>query len=236
MRRTVRIALCLALASSTAFASGRPSTSIPPVNQPIVGPQAALERYAEAFRARSPDGIAAVLTSDYRFHTVGDSLSLYWQGSDRVTEMRVVRNLLLGIIRDGVTVVPPPDSVGIYFDGFADGIDPEHPDSTQHYRSVTVNRAEFGIRLANGDHLLNAPTTHVFQVVRGDAAVLEPGQSPSPEHWYIRRWLEDVSGVRKALDHRQGACGDEPAPATEAGAAEAGAAAPHTPAMLSVRP
>ena len=235
MRRVPELALCLALACSTAFASDRPSTSIPPVNQPLTGPEAALERYAEAFRARSPDGIAAVLTSDYRFHTVGDSLSLYWQGSDRATEMHVVRNLLLGIVRNGDTVVPPPDSVGIYFDGLAEGIDPEHPDSTQHYRSITVNRAEFGIRLANGDHLLNAPTTHVFQVVRGDAAVLEPGQSSSSELWYVRRWLEDVSGVRKALNQRQGACGDEPAPATGAGSAEA-AASPRTPAMLSVRP
>src|SRR5262249_50107705 len=80
MRRTPWLALYLALASTTAFASGRPSTSVPPVNQPLVGPQAALERYAEAFRDRSPDGVGAVLTSDFRFHEAGDSLASFWAG------------------------------------------------------------------------------------------------------------------------------------------------------------
>src|SRR5262249_53256143 len=60
MRRVHQVVLCLALASSTAAASSRPSTSVPPVNQPVTGPEAALERYVEAFRDRSPDGIAAV--------------------------------------------------------------------------------------------------------------------------------------------------------------------------------
>jgi hypothetical protein len=146
--------------------------------------------------------------------------------------MKVVRNLLLGIVRNGVTVVPPPDSVGITFDGIVEGVDPEHPDSTRHYRTLTVNHAEFGIRMRDGNRLLNAPTTHAFQVVRGDAALLVPGQVPSPEIWYIRRWIEDVSGIRAALDKRVGGCGEEPTPTP--GASPATRAPATAPTVLAV--
>jgi len=230
MRAIQRLLLPLMAAASVAAA--RPSTSVPPVNQPLVGPEAALERYAEAFRDRSPDSVGAVLTADYRFHTAGDSLSQLEVGSDRASEMRLVRNLLLGIVRDGVTVVPPPDSVGMRFDGIAEGVDPEHPDSTQHYRTLTVNRAEYGIRTHTGDRLLNAPTTHAFQVVRGDAALLVPGQVPSAEIWYIRRWIEDVSGIRAALDQREGGCGEAPAPVP--GPRSGGGRSPAVPTVLAV--
>src|SRR5262245_765889 len=210
MRTTRWLPFLLWLAAASATA--RPSTSVPPVNQPLVGPQAALERYAESFRDRSPDGISAVLTSDYRFHTVGDSLERFSFGSDRETEIGVVRNLLLGIKKNGVTVVPPPDSVSLWFDGISEGIDPEHPDSSQFYETLTVKRANLHIKLANGDHIYSDNTTHVFHVVRGDVAQLEPGQSAKADAWYIRRWLEDVSAVRAALAERQGGCGEEPSP------------------------
>src|SRR5262245_20909286 len=120
-----------------ATCAARPSTSVPPVSQPLAGPQTALERYEQAFRSRSPDGIGAVLAADYRFHTAGDSLMAYAIGSDRASEMRVARNLLVGIVKDGVPVMPPADSVGIWFDGISAGVDPEHPDSTQHYQTLT---------------------------------------------------------------------------------------------------
>ena len=213
--------------------AARPSTSVPPVNQPLAGPETALERYAEAFRSRSPDGIGAVLAADYRFHAIGDSLATYAVGSDRSREMAVVRSLLLGVVRDGVTVMPAPDSVGIWFDGISGGVDPEHPDSAQHYQTLTVTRANFGIRLPGGQRMFNAPTTHVFQVVRGDAARLEPGQAASPDLWYIRRWLEDVSGVRNALAERHGDCGEPPAPAP---GPRSSARAPAPSLVLAVRP
>ena len=231
--RTIRMLGSL-LILPLAVAAAAPTMDSPPPNQPLSGAQTALERYANAFRARSPEGIGAVLTCDYLFHTVGDSLASYTLGSNRAQEMGVMRSLLTGVIRDGVTAMPPADSVGISFDGITEGVDPEHPDSTQHYRTLTVLRAMFVIRLAKGQYLGDAATTHVFHVVRGDAAVLEPGQPASADLWYIRRWLEDVSGLRRTLAQRQGGCGEAPAPGI--GPHSGGGAAPATPLALGVHP
>ena len=97
-----------------------------------------------------------------------------------------------------------------------------------------MTRAQFGIRLANGVHLLNGASLHVFHVVRGDAAVLAPGQTPDPDRWYIRRWLEDVSGLRRALRERRGDCGEREAVA-EPGAAAGLAGDARVPATLGIR-
>src|SRR5205823_590664 len=139
-----------------------------------------------------------------------------------------------GVTRDGKVAMPRADSVGMSFDGISAGVDPEHPDSTQQYQVLTVTRAQLAIRLSNGRHIWNAPSLHVFHVVRGDVAVLAPGQTPDPGRWYIRRWLEDVTGLRRALGERRGGCGDElPAPASAASGALAGG--PATPEALGIR-
>jgi len=219
----------LALSMSLAATAHAPSTSIPPANQPLTGPPAALERLASAYRGLSPTGIDAVLAGDYRFHAAGEtreSLVRFAAGTSRETEMAVVRNMLRGVTHAGDKGMPRADSVGMSFDGISEGVDPEHPDSTQHYRVLTVTRAEFNIRLSNGDYLLNQPSMHVFHLVRGDAAVLAPGQAADPERWYIRRWLEDVSGLRLALGKQKGDCGE----------AEAETGEPAAPTALGICP
>jgi len=221
------------LVLSLALIASRPSTSVPPVNQPVSGPQAALVEMAEGYRALSPDAVVATFTADYRYHAVGDSLHKYLSGATREDEARVVRGLLHGVIRNGDTLLAGADSVGIVIDGFNEGVDPEHPDSTQQYRIVTVGRFEIGFRTRNV-RISTPATVHVFHLVRGDVAQLVEGQPADPERWYIRRWLEDISGVRLALGERQGGCGEEPASAT--GLSSRGRGGAPLPTVLAVRP
>src|SRR5580765_6446297 len=223
-RRFAAIVLSLSLVGATR----RTPTNYPSANQPVSGPEAALEDLAKAYRSMSVAGIDALLTNDYVFHGFTDSLGRYTVGYSREHEMSAIRGMLKGGSGPGGMTMPRADSVGMSFDGISPGVDPEHPDSTQQYQVLTVTRAEFGIRLANGDHLLSKPSLHVFHVVRGDAAVLARGQTADPARWYVRRWLEDVSGLRTALGEHKGPCGDPDPPSEPVAAAgfPAGAAIP----------
>src|ERR1043166_8585915 len=189
-----RTALALALSWSRAATAHATSTSIPPANQPLTGPTAALENLAKAYRSMSVAGIDAMLTNDYLFHGMTDTLGLYTVGWPREQEMRTVRAMLEGVTRNG----------------------------------------KVGVGMANGIHMGGHPSLHVFHVVRGDAAVLAPGQAPDPGRWYIRRWLEDVTGLRAALREQKGDCGQRE-PSTEPGAAAGIAGSASMPATLGIR-
>ena len=207
------------------------STSIPPANQPLEGPQATLQRLARAYGERSLEGVMGTFAGDYRFHSMGDSLLSYSGGATREYEESSLRGLMLGWFENGQMVRPPADSIGVSMDGFQEGADPEHPDSTQHYRTIAVGRFDFGIK--QGETRMVARTAlHVFHMVRGDAAVLAPGQVAGTEHWYIRRWLENVGGFRDVLGGQEGECGEPAAP-------KVGPRSAPTPSMdgvLAVRP
>lgn len=211
------------------------STSIPRSNQPLTGPSRAIEDLAQGYRDRSPGAVGGVLTGDYVFHSIdeGDVRS-FFDGHVRADELTAVRNMLEGVKREGVVVFPPAERVEALVDGVTEQVDPEHADSTQHYRMLTVRHFELRIHRHDGLTLeTNLPgQTHAFQVVRGDAAMLADGQSADPTRWYIRRWLNDVSGVRAALSARQGECGGEPDPPLPGDAARNAPAAPH---VLAIR-
>lgn len=209
------------------------STSIPPVNQPLEGPQATLERLAQAYRGLSPEDIGAALTADYRFHALGDSLTQFVGGSAREIEMRAVRGILRGVLRNGDTLQHAADSVGMSLDGIHENPDPEHPDSTQHYRVLTVGRFEMGFRRTDGQRFITAPHVNVFHLVRGDVAVREDGQPADANRWYIRRWIEDVAGIREQLGNQPGGCGEEAAPIA---GPRSRRDSPAKPAVLAIRP
>jgi len=219
--------LSLSLAG-TAHAA-RPS-SIPPSNQPVVGPQGTLEAVARGYRDRSADSVAAYYAADFRFHSFGDTMARFVEGIDRDSELLMLKSLFEGTIRGGDTLRAPADSVGLILDGFEEGVDAEHPDSTQHYRVVVVGRFELGFRVGD-TRFTTMSKKHVFHMVRGDAAQLVAGQPASPDRWYVRRWLEDVSGVLEALGQRQGDCGEPQAPVVGKSSGGPGAIA-----ALAIRP
>lgn len=225
--------LFVPLIAAGSMAAGRPSTSVPPVNQPLVGPEAALERLADGYRDRDPDAVLINLTRDFRFHSIGDTLVHYTSGNSLEEESGTVRALLRGEIRGGDTLRAPADSVGMTIDGIAENVDPEHPDSTQHYRVLTVRRFELGARVGRTTFVIGS-ALQVFHLVRGDVAQLAPGQPADSLRWYVRRWLEDVTGVNAELARREGGCGEKPAPTPGPRSRAAGGAS--VPSVLAVRP
>ena len=182
------------------------NTSIPPASQPLEGPQATLERLAQGYRAISPEQVVATFTADYRFHALGDSLSTFIGGNSREDEARAVENMLRGNGR-----MQKADSVGMRLNGIRENTDPEHPDSSQFYRVLTVSQFDMGVRMIDGQRMI-VSREQIFHLVRGDVAVLVDGQVGDASLWYIRRWIEDVTGIREMLSGQQGRCGDPEPP------------------------
>jgi len=227
-RRFRLAAAGLALVAAPAFAV---STSIPPANQPLAGPQAAVERYFGAWRDRSPDEIAAVLTADYTAHMYDRELrdlGSFLSGSGRDMEIRVQRNLLTGSRQDGRLVMAPFDTVTMFADGFSEAPDPEHPDSAGFYRVILVRRVQGHFGRRDGTHWDIQNGLNIFHVVRGDVAALAEGEPADSSRWYIRRYIEDMRSVDHDLGDRPGHCGDEPPSAV------ASPASPATPLTLAI--
>mgnify|MGYP003329148136 CR=1 FL=1 len=221
--------LIVSLMSTLVFAciapahAGGPS---PSRTQPVLGSAATLERWAAAFRARQPQAMIAELTQDYRGHAPGEAIDRFDEGIARETERTRAEHLLLGIVQNGRTVLSGADSVGVTLDGVREWPDPEHADSTEHYRLTIVTRLGTTVRRADGSVLRREPSAHVFQMVRGDAARLDSTQSASPDAWYVRGTFEDLPAIRRMLATVEGECPSEVPVRT----------APGSPTVLAVRP
>ncbi|MBI5709899.1 MAG: hypothetical protein HZC42_06280 [Candidatus Eisenbacteria bacterium] len=176
------------------------------------GPAAALQALGRAYSDRSLEDVGALLTGDFQFHTTDARMASHFpDGIARDRELQVVSGLIHGVTRDGEVVMPAADSIKVTLDGLTEGPDPEHPDSTGHYRLVAVRRFRFDIRLPDDRTFESTSALHVFHLVRGDAAVRVPGQPGNANRWYIRRWLEDVDALVVALGNVEGDC-DRPRP------------------------
>ena len=155
-------------------------------------PTGAIREYARAFSERSVEQESVE--------------RCFPNGIDRATEMSVITGLIRGVRRGDSLLAPPVRDVRVKAEGMTEADDPEHPDSTEHYRLVVIERFQFDI-VAEGDtEFRNDASLHVVHLVRGDAAVLVPGQPADARHWYIRRWLEDVNGLAAALGKVEGDC------------------------------
>lgn len=200
-------------------------------------PTAAIQCLARAYTDKSLERYAALLSADYRFHTTQAKLIRFVDGMTRDFELQSASNLFRGMSPGG------PDhgivTLRVTASGLSEGPDPEHPDSTAQYRTVTVRRFEMGMRLANGDTIVPGPAIQVFHVVRADAAVRVEGQTADSTRWYVRRWLEDVDGLTLALGAQKQDCGEpRPGPAAPAQEEAVGASSPgpHRPAELAIHP
>jgi hypothetical protein len=189
-----------------------------------VSPTGAIRDYARAYSERSVERLGALLAADFRSHVTGeDSVErCFPDGMDRAHEMSVITGLIRGVRQGGVLVAAPALDVRVKAQDLIEADDPEHPDSTDHYRLVAIQRFTFDITAADSMEYQSSPSLHIVHVVRGDAAVLVPGQPADARHWYIRRWLENVNGLASALDKVDGDC----AQADSAVAAKALAALP----------
>ncbi len=217
----VPMALCVVVASvllpTVGMAAGKADT---PNDKRVLArePKAVLRQLEKAYETKSVEAYAALLAADYRFHTSDTALVRYLKGIDRQHELEYANNLFNGTMVDGKVVRKAAKQITLTVGDLTEGPDPEHPDSTEQYRAVVAGQLEFKVVQVDKKPMYALPAQHVFHMVRGDAAVLLPGQIASPNRWYIRRWLEDVSGIALQLGTQAGGCG-ESAPALSKDAA-----------------
>ena len=238
---TALLFMFAALASAPAVAS----PNAPAVATPCgpESPTVAVRCLATAYSRKSLADLGGLLAADYRFHmsSMRDSLVAHFvEGFVRDHEIESASALFNGMVREGLVVMPAAESISVTVEGVSESADPEHRDSTAHYRVVAVRQLQMRILLASGARVVTSPSLHVFHLVRGDAAVRVEGQPADSGRWYLRRWLEDVDALALALAGGEGRCG-EPAPKPVAPArGEAGDAAPGrgmvVPTALAIHP
>jgi hypothetical protein len=215
MSRQLPVVAFLMLLPLTAGAAPRPvSWGELKSAQGADSPSGAIREYAKAFTQLSIPRLGALLTADFRSHIAGEEAveRVFPEGIDRATEMSVITGLVRGVRVRDTLVSSPAREVRVKAEGLVEGDDPEHPDSTLHYRLVAIDRFQFDIVTEDSTEYRGRTTLHVVHVVRGDAAVLLPGQPADARHWYIRRWLEDVNAVAAMMKDVQGDCAQEDEP------------------------
>ena len=171
-------------------------------------PADALKQLEQAYATKSIELQSSLFTDDYRFHSLVMKLSEYVDGSDREREIRVAKNLFAGRLFGKGEPKPDAMKLELVCGEVTEGPDPEHPDSTGQYRVLVSNKFSMRV-IEDGKERMSVPSSqHVFHVVRGDVAVLTQGQERVADHWYIRRWLENTSGVKTELADSKGDCGE----------------------------
>jgi hypothetical protein len=206
MHRGSRTPLALALLVLIAFGCGGDSDdplsppppqntglpdSIPPANTPAN----LLERYEASWEHEVVAEYTAMLTADYRFTFSNQSdpvLVVEYQNTwGRSHEIASTTHLMAGFTNDQGEVQAAASSILFSLDGESIIDDPDHADSSAWYKLVTIPSFQTTIRLADSEQTefqIFAPQR--LHLVRGDAAVLAPGQVGSTDRWYLRRWVD----------------------------------------------
>ncbi len=208
--------LTLLIAAAVATGSSKSAAKPDARPAPTGGTAAAMQALEHAYQDRNPDALDALYSADYEY-LVKPS------GSDATTfptftrddELLAARNLFRGVQRDGRTAMPPAQSIDVTMTGLSENADPEHPDSAAFYRLVVCKEFALNMKLQNGEVAKTTPSLHVFQLVRGDAAVRTSAQTADPKRWYIRRWVDDANGLAKSLAMAKGDCSPQPVPIAE---------------------
>jgi len=161
-------------------------------------PQNLMLRFEASYEFQDLQKYELLLTSDFRytFSAASDPelVDRYpnWGLDD---EVESTKHLFEGFVNSGGNSVPAATRIDMTLTGVQYGSDFTHTDSTSYYQKVVVTAVDMTIEVPQTGtepitYHINA--RHEFYIVRGDAAVLDPGQDASATRWYIRRW-DDLS-------------------------------------------
>jgi hypothetical protein len=201
MLRARRLLLLLVLTvSGCAFhPPDVPPTPIPVLPTPD-SPQNLMLRFEGVYELQSAANYEPLLTSDFRYtFSLASDPTLVdrypnWGLDD---EVESTRHLFEGFTTATGEVVPAASRIEMTLTGVQYGLDYTHPDSGEHYIKVVLTSVDMLIEVPT----VPSPTTyqvggrHEFYLVRGDAAVLDPGQEARADRWYLRRWDDLTPGV-----------------------------------------
>jgi hypothetical protein len=207
--------LTLLIAAAVAASSSKPAAKPDSRTVPTGGTAVAMKALAAAYETKNVDGLDALYAADYEYLTNRtDKDEPSFRTLTREYELTSARNLFRGVGADG-TAMPPAQSIDVTMTGLSENADPEHPDSASVYRLVVCREFGMKMKMPSGDLMETTPSLHVFQLVRGDVAVLADGQTADAKRWYIRRWVDDANGLAKALALTKGDCAPQPVPVSD---------------------
>jgi hypothetical protein len=154
-----------------------------------------LQRFEATWEYEVIADYTALLTADFgfTFSSQADPELDKEYGSNwtRADEVASTTHLMAGFTDDEGTYQAPASNIQFSLSGVSIIADPDHPDSAAWYVLVIVPSFIGHIRLSDpGQTEYHLDSTQDFHLVRGDAAVLAPGQEPGTDRWYLRRWVD----------------------------------------------
>jgi hypothetical protein len=155
-------------------------------------PDSTVMRWVAAYAAMVESEYDSLLTSDfhYRFSAQTDPqlATVYGNGWGKFDEMTAYHHELNGFTNSSSEYVSP--MIAIVGDAVNVQVytDAAHPDSDAWYKYVPVTSLDLAmdVNTSSGTTTYNVSSAFTFLLVRGDAAVLSPGQDHSTTRWYIR--------------------------------------------------
>lgn len=182
----------LALLSGCAFHPPEDPGKTPP--EPINdSPQGAVLRFKYVYEQQALPLYELLLTSDFRytFSIAADPrLVNQYPNWGRDDEVESTKHLFEGFTNSQGVDVARASRITLDLAGVQYGTDTTHPDSAGWYQKVVVTAVDMVIEA--GDVTYQVSGRHELYLVRGDAAVLDDGQEPRVDRWYLRRW-DDLS-------------------------------------------
>ena len=179
----------------------------PPPAPPVVlvlpdadSPQNLILRFEGVYELQSSVNYEPLLTSDFRytFSRASDpTLFDRYPNWGRDDEVESTRHLFEGFTTSTGVAVPAASRIEMTLTGLQYGPDYTHPDSAEHYMKVVITAVDMQIEVPTppSPTLYQVSGRHEFYIVRGDAAVLDPGQEARADRWYLRRWDDLTPGV-----------------------------------------
>jgi len=174
---------------------------VPPPPLPEAdSPQNLMLRFEGVYELQSAVNYEALLTSDFRytFSLASDPLLVnQYPNWGRDDEVESTRHLFEGFTTTTGELLPAASRIEMTLNGVQYGQDYTHPDSGEHYMKVVITSVHLVIDVPVGPSGTSYDVTgrHEFYLVRGDAAVLDPGQVARADRWYLRRWDDLSPGV-----------------------------------------
>jgi len=176
-------------------------------------PANTMARFAATLEYQSRQSYAALLTDDFRFGfsaatdpTLVAEYGNTWSARD---DSISAAHLFDGFTSSATgTFIPGATTITLSLNVVSESGDSTHIDSLDVYRVIRVARLIGTIEVPtdpSGGAIYNLDSAQAFYLVRGDVAVLRPGQENRAERWYVRRW-NDLSAPPSgyALNSRGG--------------------------------
>jgi hypothetical protein len=174
-----------------------------------------LLRLEAALELRHAVEYDSLLAADYRFHFSPESdpdlVTRYGTQWGREDELAALRHLFTGFTDDQSILQPGATRITLQLNGATIADDPDHADSTAHYRRAIVPSLDATVELSDGT-VYELSSLQEFYLVRGDAAVLTATEGARSDRWYLRRWEDHATALalRQVPGRSRTATGVEP--------------------------